>query len=247
MSTSLTERITRALGDTATAIEIEATYSELNTRENEIRARITQIEAEWPGGQVSNTPEQQRAITLEHESLLAELRQLSAQLEMLLESKAQAERRESPALAASLLKSLPAKLQKAEALKAEWLAARGDLTEHAGLLAHHRMQARPASTKKLDEATFERLCAVLEWLPPGETLSPSNLPHRAIMTRLANQRGVHLDESGDVAMARAWRSAGVVSATLFGIYPEADAEPHAPTRPRQPSGYLDEPRVPDAA
>jgi len=245
-STATAEKFTDFL-ETASSQEIQAAFDQLGLRETTIRERLRTIEADWPSMLRSNTPEQQVAVRAEADALNLELQQLAARIGPMLDQKEVALRREAPALATALLKSLPPKLKAAEEARAAWLAAKDALTHHAGQLAQQRSLAREISlpTKKLDESDFERLTVVLDWLPPGEQLSPSNLNHRVLMSRLARSRTAYLDEPLDVAMARAWHAAGAGVSKLFGIYPEETSGPQS--RPSRSSGYLDEPREPDLA
>jgi len=246
MKSSTAEPLTDFLA-TATAEEIETAFNQLGIRENTIRDRLRAIDAAWPHTLRDSSNSEAADIRAEHSALHLELQQLASQIAPLLDAKETALRRESPARAASLLKALPPKLKAAEEARSAWLAARDDLKAHAGQLAHQRVMAREISipTKMLDAEQFDRLTRVLDWLPEAESLSPSNLNHRVLMSRLATQRQAHLDEADDTAMSRAWRAAGAGVSKLFGVYPEETSGPQS--RSSRSSGYLDQPREPDLA
>jgi len=208
MST-LHERINALFDNDTSSAEISSTFDQMGKREVEIHARLAQISSDWAGGQLHNTPEQQTQIKTEAETLNVELQQLADRATPLLDLKDKALRREAPGMAANLLKELPAKLQKAEAIKAQWLAARTDLNEHFGALGHQRDLAKAGQrqTKSITEDLLSRIVSLMDWLP--ENVNASDIAHRSAITRLAAMRSMHLDETFEVAQDHAWRQVRV--------------------------------------
>jgi len=217
---TLLERITGAFRQDATSAEIDSTFTALIERETEIRARLREISEVWSNSSLSNSAEQQVDLTAEVQLLQAELAQVLGRATALLTAKDKAREREAPAIAAAMLKGLEAKVTTAEKARLAWETASTDLKVTMGSLGEARELAKAGGheTKKCSEDVFNRVAAVLRWIPEGA--DNSNHIHRAQITRLSKQRSVHLDEAAEASFSNAWKSAGLTNARLHGVWSE---------------------------
>jgi hypothetical protein len=215
---TLSERIDAALAGRSNSNEIADLIADCTQREQEIYRRWEAIDSEKKTADI----DAMARLNAEIEVLQNEEVMLDRQLELLQRSLDQAQQREAPALVAPLLKAFPAVLEKAERAKAAWLAARKELTAHLGEIGQQRALAKDGKqpTKSINEAQFNRVVAVFDWLPAG--LNPSNLDSRLKVSHAAKWRAIHLDEDPNAARTKIWRAAGFGHLPAMGIYQTED-------------------------
>jgi hypothetical protein len=221
MSTkTLSERIDAALKGKSDSREIADVIAACNDREQAIYARWAEIDEAKKTADIDTMAR----LNAEAETLRYEHTELNRQWGKLPALHEAAQQREAPALASALLKSFPAALEKAEQAKAAWLAARAELNQHLGDIAQQRGLSREAKfkTKAIDEAQFNRVVAVLDWLEQSPDFSTSETKNR--LSRVATQRSMHLDEDPMVAYQKVYRHSGFPPAPAIGLTWAEDTE-----------------------